>query len=256
MTEDDLKEIVCSVSRMDRSTVTSSTPLAGMLASSLGRARLDAAVRSKFGISSPAVYRAATFGELCVGIGVSASGDGSSTKVAAPPRAASAAVSGIRIGIDIESISALPGVPDFWEDEFYRETFARSEIAYALMQNDPRASLAAIWCAKEALRKADPSLADIEWQRMVVVHDGDGRPELRVDGQPAGGALSLTHTEQIAFAAFVNAPPVSPAPLVHTPVGVPTPIPVPARTGVLSLSLALLALAVSVLTLLLLFFHR
>ena len=53
----------------------------------------------------------------------------------------------------MQEIAALPVTADYWDHEFYRETFEPSEIAYAVVQSDPRTHLAGFWCAKEALRK-------------------------------------------------------------------------------------------------------
>ena len=113
--------------------------------------------------------------------------------------------SSITVGADVESLAAMPEATDYWEDDFYKTTYTSREIAHALLQPSPRASFAAMWCAKEALHKADPSLANTNWQMIEVIHDDLGKPGLLVNGRQPAGALSLSHTDEIAFAVFVSA---------------------------------------------------
>jgi phosphopantetheine--protein transferase-like protein len=171
---------------------------------------LDAELRSKFGITEPAIYRVATFGELCSTLGISSSPNVAPQVTAASPApwaGLQSTGSGINVGVDLESVAAMPAATDYWEHDFYKKTFTAHEIAYALLQTSPLASFAAMWCAKEALRKADASLAQLDWQRLEVVHDSQGKPGVLVDGQQVNGALSLSHTDEIAFAVFVAAQP-------------------------------------------------
>ncbi len=223
MTEEELKEIVAAVARVDRERIHSATSLADILGGSLGRARLDAAVRTRLGISSPAIYRATTYGDLQVALGRGDSppvNDGNHRDLPSPVLSPG---NGIAVGIDIELIASLPTVADYWEDEFYRRMFTSQEIAYALLQPQPRASLAAAWCAKEALRKAHAHLTHVDSTRIQVVHDPEGKPSLELDSVSVPGALSLSHTEEIAIAAFVASPSetpradlVPPSPVVAT----------------------------------------
>ena len=258
MSEAILKEIVSSIGRIDAGAITAATPLTGVLSGSLGRARLDAAVRARLAISNQAVYRVATFGELSAALGIGAA----SSTVEPPVSPASAAVpsaissvQGLQLGIDVELVSAMPEASDYWEDEFYRKTFTPREIAYALLQPAPRSSFATMWCAKEAARKAIAAAAHADWQQLEVVHAEDGRPAMLLDGVPAG-SLTLSHAGEIAVAAFASlaerptpasAPPVAEMVAHH-----------PARKGerVLVAALALLAFALSVAALAVALFHR
>jgi phosphopantetheine--protein transferase-like protein len=224
--EETLREIVSTLGKVDGAQLTAETRLTGALASSFGRARLDANVRSRLGINNPGIYSAATFGELCAVLGVESSTGGTAPAAAVPtalsPAPASSAEAfktggGIGIGVDVESVTAMPDVADYWEDDFYKTIFTSREIAYALLQNSPRASFAAMWCAKEAVHKTDASLARVDWRRLEVTHDTDGKPGIAVDGRRLDGALSLSHTDEIAFAAFVVAPVVAPAPAPVAP---------------------------------------
>jgi holo-[acyl-carrier protein] synthase len=117
--------------------------------------------------------------------------------------------------VDIESIAALPDAEDPWEDAFYQQTFAKSEIAYCLTQEAPRQHFAARWAAKEALKKCDPAYLRAEMSDLEVVVQPDGVPSLRLrDGESSRKlphALSLSHTDDFAVAMVVHAPaPVAP----------------------------------------------
>jgi holo-[acyl-carrier protein] synthase len=119
------------------------------------------------------------------------------------------------VGIDLERVDSIPEAGDYREDEFCKNIFTPREIAYALLQPSPRQSLAAMWCAKEAFRKAVPAYLGSDWNRTVVSHANQGKPYIVVDGKTAPGTLSLTHAGDLALAVFVAAPaPVAPQPLV------------------------------------------
>ena len=181
-----------------------STVLGGVLSSSLGRARLDAALRSRLSFTDPAVYTVKTFGELCRVAGAVVSGAAASPAVATgiksgfPP--ASSAGTATTIGVDIQSVANLPEAADYWETNFYQQHFTRQEIAYALLQSHPRESFAAAWCAKEALRKADNRWIGFDWQQIELTHDDAGKPGLAAGGGPIPCSVSLSHTEGIAVA--------------------------------------------------------
>jgi phosphopantetheine--protein transferase-like protein len=148
----------------------------------------------------------------------------------------------------------MPDVADYREDDFYKTIFTSREIAYALLQNSPRASFAAMWCAKEAVHKTDASLARVDWQRLEVVHDANGKPGIAVDGRRLDGALSLSHTDEIAFAAFVVAPqvvaPAAPASAPPQKPAVESQVPagrIPALASLFALIISIAALALSLL---------
>jgi phosphopantetheine--protein transferase-like protein len=231
MTEDQLRELVSTIAQIGDTEITPSTPLTGPLGGSLGRARLDAAIRSKTGISDAGIYKLKTFGDLCALFGIENSSQATQNgSVAAATKnrgdAPIVLADGINIGTDIEAITAVPETADYWEDSFYKEIFTPREIAYSLLQPSPRASFAAIWCAKEAARKANAGLASAPWSWLEVVHDGNGKPHLEVDGKPLGGALSLSHTNELALATYASiqlpqspeaAPPPAPSPIPREP---------------------------------------
>lgn len=198
-----LKALVSDLMQVSVDTVSASTVFSGILATSLGRARLDAALRSRFGISNNGVYTVKTFGDLCRLLGGEAAGENT---VSAAPRSQSISLlstadnTGIAIGIDIQSVDALPNATDYWEEEFYQQHFTRQEIAYALLQPNPRESFASAWCAKEALRKADARWLDIDWHQTELTHTSTGIPALNSGDQSISCSVSVSHTAGLAVA--------------------------------------------------------
>jgi phosphopantetheine--protein transferase-like protein len=261
MNEEALREIVSNLAKIDPGQLSAGTPLSGPLSGSFGRARLDANLRSRFSISNPAVYNVNTFGELCAVLGIATSSDPTpqaavvSQTVFIPQGGVQMAGSGIVVGADVESVTAMPEVSDYWEDDFYKTTFTSREIAHALLRPSPRASFAAMWCAKEALRKADASLANADWQMIEVTHDELGKPGLLVNGRQPAGALSLSHTDEFALAVFVSAQlPQQVAPASTFPEStVSTP---PKHGGGASSFIAVIALLFSIAALTMSFLHR
>jgi phosphopantetheine--protein transferase-like protein len=264
MTADVLQELVASLGGKDMAQITDATVLDSVLHGSLGRVRLEAALRYKHGVSNPQAAQASTFGDLCQLLGVDGL-DGTSPEPAPAqqlPRPAldlaqnGAAPRGLHVGIDVEAIAALPEAADYWEHEFYKSTFSPREIAYALLQPSPRATFAGQWCAKEALRKANPALVNVAWTSLEMVHDPAGKPDMTIDGAPAFGALSVSHSADVAVAVFVAADraaqPFAPEP--QAPASIPSAA--PASAGRKASALALLALVVAVAALVVALLHR
>jgi phosphopantetheine--protein transferase-like protein len=223
-----------------------------VLATSLGRARLDAALRSRFNFANQGVYTLKTFGELCQLSGVAVAGADSAVaptgKIDVPTLHGSHG-DGVAIGIDLQSVDALPEANDFWESEFYRRHFTKQEIGYALLQAEPRESFASAWCAKEALRKADGRWLDVDWQQTELIHDSNGRPVLRSGETAIPYSLSLSHTNGFAIAAVAMAerPKVLPEPVVKINSSVVERTE-PSRSSKAPLILAALALLLSLVT--------
>ena len=87
--------------------------------------------------------------------------------------------------------------------------FGKSEIAYAVVQSEPRTHLAGFWCAKEALRKCDPSFIKVGFESTVIAHEQGGGPYLQWQ-TPSGPvrlphAVSLSHTRELATAVVIAA---------------------------------------------------
>jgi len=103
------------------------------------------------------------------------------------------------IGIDIEDLTALPRTHDFRKDDFYTMNFTSSEIAYCILQPDPYASFAGLFCAKEAIVKADGRQRTRSFNTIGVTHDPEGRPLY------PGFHLSISHAGGFAAAVAVPA---------------------------------------------------
>lgn len=223
-----LRGIVAALLKVDANAIDDGFAIrVGRLKASIGGGILDAAMRREIGVSTPAAYSASTFGELRAaviaaqggaavaegtletpGATVSpASTNGASSAPTAGAAMAASAPSGsapVACGIDLELVENLPASDDYWEDAFYRTHFTRAEIAYCVGRPDPRQSLAARWCAKEALRKCDASYHALDGQAIEVCVADDGRPWLRTRRgdawRPVAGSVSLTHTDTMAAA--------------------------------------------------------
>lgn len=194
-------------------------PLAGKpVESSLARARFYAAIQHRLGVRNPAMYAARTYGELEAAV------YGTTAAVAIPLQPASAqnvAQAGAAIrheimglgsrvscGIDIEMVDHFPEAGDYWEEVFYKTSFTPAEIAYCLMQENPRMHFAARWCAKEALRKCDSTYLHDPSANLEVGLTDMGAPFLRhhVDGAATmlPFAVSISHTPHSAVAVVLR----------------------------------------------------
>lgn len=180
------------------------------LDTSLGGARLKLGLR-RFGLSLPTTSSPATFGELEAAL----FGEAPAKAPAAPSSGGidttmvptQATLAGVQVGIDVQDVHSLPVADDYWEHEFYVGMFNKSEIAYAVVQSEPRIHLAGYWCAKEALRKCDPSFIKVGFESTVVSHEQDGKPYMQWQ-TPSGPvrlphALSLSHTRDLATAVVI-----------------------------------------------------
>jgi phosphopantetheine--protein transferase-like protein len=181
---------------------------------SLARTRLDAAIRKRIGIRSPAVYSAKSFGELETAIFTDSTRPqppsvvtfdrihSGQPDISSPP---------ISCGIDIQNVDDLPGAEDYREDDFYKLAFSPTEIAYCLLQENHRMHFAARWCAKEALKKCDAAYLDVEMSAIEMVNPGSGAPYLagRLNGKAVRlpFAVSVSHTSSAVVAIVIKAAP-------------------------------------------------
>ena len=204
-----LQQVIAELLKVPADSVDASTVFTGALASSLGRARLDAMLRSRMGLSHPGVYTAKTFGELCHLVGADVAGVNpvalASSTNGFHKITTGLLGNGVAIGVDLQSVQALPDAVDYWEEEFYVQHYTRQEIAYALLQSNPRESFATMWCAKEALRKADARWLQVDWHRTEVAHESTGRPILRSAEETIPCSLSLSHADGYAIAVVAMA---------------------------------------------------
>jgi phosphopantetheine--protein transferase-like protein len=231
---DDLRVMIATMLMVSQAEVRPETSLA-TLNTSLGSARIRLGLK-RLGLTAPATP-AATFGGLVAAV-TGESAPATPSKPVAPGRTSQAPVAlnggfgGLQVGLDVEEIRSLPVAVDYWEHEFYQGTFARSEIAYAVLQAEPRTHFAGFWCAKEALRKCDALFAGCNLNELAVAHDVDGRPYLTrvtVDGpERLQHAVSISHTAEVATAVVVTqSAPVAVAARISEKAAVAAPAPDP-----------------------------
>ena len=205
-----LREIVAQLAGLEPSAIDANFSLKSRgLQSSVRRAALAAAIRRHLGVKVPDVYSVVSFHELEAAVFA----DESQQLTTAAQNTTAFALSRmdeLACGIDIERVDAMPVADDYWEHEFYKESFTKDEIAYCLLQENPRMHLAARWCAKEALVKCDPSFKGQPFSTIEVVRDKSGKVSLAYltngDSTKPSHALSISHTETIAAAVVVRKP--------------------------------------------------
>jgi phosphopantetheinyl transferase (holo-ACP synthase) len=109
----------------------------------------------------------------------------------------------------VELVENLPEADDPWTHPFYQEWFRPAEIAYCLMQEQPRLHFAARWCAKEALKKCDERFLREEMSRIELVRSPSGAVSLvhhaGETARPLPYAVSITHTPLLAAAVVTAA---------------------------------------------------
>ncbi len=112
------------------------------------------------------------------------------------PTLPSLSFSRARIGHDIQDTESMPETADFWAHEFYTGLFSAAELAYAVVQSDPKQNLAGFWAAKEALKKCDPAFASVDFSQLTVAHHFDGSPYFFFKCN--GGLVCLQHSVSIS----------------------------------------------------------
>lgn len=223
---EELRQMFATMLRIPPGDLGPETSLAA-LNTSLGGARVSLGLK-RLGLALPSGSVPMTFGALLAAISgeappVMSDTAGPATRLPQIPAysAPHAAIgtngfSGLNVGLDVEDIRSLPVADDYWEHEFYRGNFSRTEVSYAVLQTDPRTHFAGFWCAKEALRKCDLTFAGVSPVSTAVAHDSSGRPYLTLDADTGlvrlPHALSISHTAELATAIVVSIPPSAPAP--------------------------------------------
>ena len=202
---EEIRALIATMLMVTPAEIGDNTSLAA-LNTSLGSAKVRLGLK-RLGLTLPAGSKPATFAGLLAALSGEAV-PATSPSAPVPIKAAAIDSSGLQVGLDVEDIDSLPVVTDYWEHEFYRANFAKSEIAYAVLEAAPRTHFAGFWCAKEALRKCDPSFTDVSPDRTAVAHEANGRPYLTLESEAGPErlphAVSISHTLQIATAVVVS----------------------------------------------------
>jgi len=202
---EEIRSMIATMLMVSPAEIAEGTSLAS-LNTSLGSAKVRLGLK-RLGLALPAGAKPATFGGLVAALSGETAQVATQAGTAARPLVPVAANGSLQIGLDVEDIGSLPAAVDYWEHEFYRGSFAKSEIAYAVLQAEPRTHFAGFWCAKEALRKCDPSFAGVDPPLTAVAHDQDGRPYLTLysgaGSERLPHAVSISHTAEVATAVVV-----------------------------------------------------
>jgi phosphopantetheine--protein transferase-like protein len=203
--QDEIRAMIATMLMVSSAEIVDGTSLAA-LNTSLGSAKVRLGLK-RLGLAVPVEAKPATFGGLLAALSGEAVPVAAFEAHAPAFRSMAAPSGGLQVGLDVEDIRSLPVAADYWEHEFYRGTFARSEIAYAVLQAEPRTHFAGFWCAKEALRKCDPSFSGVSPERTAVAHEANGRPYLTLETEAGperlAHAVSISHTTEVATAVVV-----------------------------------------------------
>lgn len=212
-----LRETVADFFQVDPEKLTPEFPLNGpRFQGSLAKYTLEAAICRRVGVSKwPAVYDARTFRELRGEKSNDQSNWQSSSNGEEPDSVANdhsqqlpvryAVAAGV--GVDMESVDNLPVADDYWKHDFYQSTFTKAEIAYCLLQENPRVHFAGKWCAKEAIKKHNLSLLKEPMGNIEITHSNNGVPVAHYVGNSGREILpcqlSISHTNDTAVAIAV-----------------------------------------------------
>ncbi len=220
--ENELKQVVAELFEADFSKVNGDFLLSTRrMQGSLARAKLDAAIRRRLGVKCRAVYSAKTYGELQEAVlGTSSDSDESDSSVSIGTTVTITEASvpfslnnqgmptTLSCGIDVEMVENFPEVDDYWKDSFYTSSFSSVEIAYCLLQENPRMHFAVRWCAKEALKKCHPAYLPEEMKNIELVSEEGAPPIFRHYRSriptPIPFAVSVSHTPLMAVAMVVK----------------------------------------------------
>jgi phosphopantetheine--protein transferase-like protein len=107
------------------------------------------------------------------------------------------------IGIDIQSVAELVKLEpthDLKGDAELRAIFTLRELSYAESRGAAADTLAGIFAAKEAIRKADPAMLRLPLTDIEILPDEQGAPQFR------GFAISISHSAGIAIAIAIAIP--------------------------------------------------
>jgi len=201
-----IRAMIATMLMVSPAEIADGTSLAA-LNTSLGSAKVRLGLK-RLGLALPIGSKPATFAGLLAVLSGEAFPVASPSAPVTVAKTAAIDSSGLQVGLDVEDIRSLPAATDYWEHEFYRASFAKSEIAYAVLEAEPRTHFAGFWCAKEALRKCDPSFAAVSPAQTTVAHEANGRPYLMLETEAGSErlphAVSISHTLEIATAVVVS----------------------------------------------------
>ncbi|MCP4110845.1 MAG: 4'-phosphopantetheinyl transferase superfamily protein [Desulfobacteraceae bacterium] len=193
-----IKDIVAPFLKVESSEITEETIIdkTAIRMSILLRRMYATLAKEGFKISSPNNIR--TFGELLNVLDLNETDPPGKINEIKPAVGNWQPATSFLVGIDTEDIKNMPDTDDFREDAFYKQNYSQNEIAYCILQNNPLASFAGKFSAKEAIVKADTSYRDTPFSKIEILNDSDGRPYFN------DFVISISHTENHAVAVAIK----------------------------------------------------
>lgn len=227
-----LKAVIADYLAVEPSTLSEGFRFSGdRFQGSVGMYKFAAFAQKRLGKRVPAIPYGAGLEEALALLGDPTAAPGES-RVPAPgaaPRSSAATVApawstqagSAELGVDIESVSAMPPAADFRSHEFYASAFTPEEIAYCVLKGEPRIHFCGLFSAKEALKKSSPAFLDLHPGEIEIGHDRAGRPFFRRAGEVRDPAfsLSISHTSEHAVAVAIA---VTPMAFASAPAAAPT----------------------------------
>jgi phosphopantetheine--protein transferase-like protein len=166
--------------------------------SSAQRARLTGWLESQGAVPDAwAIPRSFEVGQLARQLGEPATKQGAAPFPSIRPALGSSPELTGGVGIDIQSVDELispAALKDLKGDPELRALFTPREMSYAEGRADPRETLAGIFAAKEAIRKADAAMLQRPFTQIEILPDEQGAPRI------AGFAISISHSAGVAIA--------------------------------------------------------
>lgn len=209
-----LKQTIAELYQTDEKNIDSNFNLKiRRMEGSVGSGIIDAAVRRKLGIVCRKIYSVRTYGELEAAVlGTTEENTVADVKsvaqtVAVEDDDVKIQDGGLSCGLDVEMVENLPDARDYWTSDFYRSSFSDAEIAFCVVQDNPRMHFAARWCAKEALKKCGARYSALDLREIEVASEVGRRPALYLNTengrQKLAASVSMTHTPHLAAAVVV-----------------------------------------------------
>jgi holo-[acyl-carrier protein] synthase len=180
------------------------------LSSSFGLSALRSLLEAECETRIPALHSNLKVGDLLALLsGTELKGDGQTECGSEAATVSFPGQGNIGLGMDIQEIDLMPSASDYRTHDFYCSHFVATEIATALLKPDPRVHLCGVFCAKEAAKKSHSSLLNLRMTDLLVNHDGQGKPWLRLSDSIVlpysyDFVLSISHTARIAAATCIT----------------------------------------------------
>ena len=88
----------------------------------------------------------------------------------------------VGLGIDIVDVRRIDALFHKFGTHFLKKIYTAQEITFCCARNNVANSLAKMYALKEATIKALSDAKGIKWHDMEILHDQNGRPEVKLQG--------------------------------------------------------------------------